>query len=162
MICFCTNPLPKVNDESVAFWERIITIPFRYVIPGWQRDSGIEAKLLSGSSGVLNWLLAGYSRSMNTRFALCEAIKDDVAEYRQTIDEYAGFCHACIEDTFDGVVTAKDLYIAYVDYSKQFGSVTKTDTVFGSAMSKKYNKKRTEKGNVYTQIKIRGKQLSLV
>jgi P4 family phage/plasmid primase-like protien len=162
VITFCTNPLPKVKDESVAFWERIITIPFKFVIPGWQRDSGIEDKFNAVSSGILNWLLQGYERGRGKRFKLCPTIKNDIAEYRLTVDEYAGFCHTRIEDTFDSEVSPKDLYAAYIAYQKSVGASAQNETTFCTAMSKKYNKKHTMNGNVYTQIKICNEQSTVV
>jgi len=161
MITFCTNPLPKVNDDSVAFWERILTIPFRHIIPGWERDPTMEERLKEVSTGILNWLVEGYVSRGTGRFKLCQSILDDISEYRITIDEYAGFCHKCVEDVFDGVVQPNTLYDAYCAYQNSVGIVAKPKETFLTQMGKRYNKKHTMNGNVYTQIRLQGNQKTL-
>jgi putative DNA primase/helicase len=162
LITFCTNPLPKVNDDSVAFWERVLTIPFRYVIPGWQRDPTIEDRLKSVSTGILNWMVKGYTSRGTGRFKLCQSIKDDISEYRLTVDEYAGFCHKCVEDTFSGSVDPKTFYDAYCAYQIATGIAPKPKETFLIEMGKRYNKKHTMNGNVYTQISLRDEQTHVV
>lgn len=162
LITFSTNPLPKVSDDSIALWERLITIPFGYIIPAWQRDPTIEEKFKAQSTGILNWLVEGLLRTKTGRIKMCKAIKDDVADYRLTVDEYAGFVHARVEDVFDGEIPAQTLYKEYLDYQKKMGFSFNTETAFGSAMKRKFNWKKSNGCIFYRSIKIKSEQSTVV
>ena len=161
VITFCSNPLPKVTDDSIAFWERIITVPFPYIIPTWDRDPTIESKFKQLLPGILNWLLEGYMRKKGMKFKLCKAIIDDVAEYRDTVDEYAGFCHKCIDERLGGITKPNVLYEAYSEYQKNKRLLTVPKDIFLLNMGRRYNKKHTETGNIYTGIEIRKTQTTV-
>jgi len=162
VITFSTNPLPKVSDDSIAFWERLFPIPFGYIIPAWQRDPTIEEKFKAQSTGILNWLISGLLRTKTGRIRMCDAVKDDIAEYRLTVDEYAGFIRARVEDVFDGELPAQTLYKEYVAYQKEMGLPANNETAFGYAMKKKFNWKKARESNVYKAIKIKADQSTVV
>lgn len=162
LIAFSTNPLPKVNDSSIAFWERLITIPFGYIIPEWERDPYIESKFKESATGIMNWLIEGFVRSRTGRIKLCNTIKTDIDEYRSTVDEYAGFLGACVIDAPQSDVPARELYTAYVDYQKSHGYMDNNETVFGSAMKTRINHKRTKNGIFYTNIRIQKTQRQVI
>jgi putative DNA primase/helicase len=50
----------RKSDPNI--WRRIWMVPFSVQIPEEKCDPDIAAKLLSESSGILNWCLAGLSR----------------------------------------------------------------------------------------------------
>jgi len=162
LITFSTNPLPKITDNSVAFWARLIAIPFRYILPEWEQDDKLEMKLQKVAPGILNWSLEGLTRAKQGRLKLCPAIKEDIANYRLTVDEYALFCDKCIREAFDSRLTGRELYSAYVDYQKSVGASLQNETVFGIEMGKRYNKVRTENGIIYKGIKIYDQQATVV
>jgi putative DNA primase/helicase len=164
LITFSTNPLPKIKDNTVAFWERIITFPFRFIIPDWQRDTEIESKFENAGPGILNWLLAGLQRTMQSRIKLCKVIKEDIAEYRLTVDEYSLFCAACIEESLAGAVaevSSKELHKAYVAYQSSNGATPQNETVFGIEMKKRFNTKRFPSGIRYIGIKLHDAQTKI-
>lgn len=158
VIVFSTNPMPKVNDGSIAFWERMISVPFGYIIPAWVRDPAIEDRLKAESAGILNWLIRGYLRSTSGRIKLCDTIADDITTYRATADEYAHFLDCCVKSSLNGQVSAKELYDAYCGFQKGSGRESQNQTVFGIAMKSRLNSKRTTNGIVYTGVAMDGTQ----
>ncbi len=61
-IWMTTNHEPVIPGTDDGIWRRIWMVPFSVQIPEEKCDPDIAAKLLSESSGILNWCLAGLSR----------------------------------------------------------------------------------------------------
>jgi len=61
-IWLTTNHEPKISGTDDGIWRRLWMLPFVVQIPEEKCDPDIAAKLLSESSGILNWCLAGLSR----------------------------------------------------------------------------------------------------
>jgi len=61
-IWMTTNYEPVIPGTDDGIWRRIWMVPFSVQIPEEKCDPDIAAKLLSESSGILNWCLAGLSR----------------------------------------------------------------------------------------------------
>ncbi|MDP3395761.1 MAG: phage/plasmid primase, P4 family [Methanoregula sp.] len=61
-IWMTTNHEPVIPGTDDGIWRRIWMVPFSVQIPEEKCDTDIAAKLLSESSGILNWCLAGLSR----------------------------------------------------------------------------------------------------
>ena len=60
-IWLTTNHEPKIWGTDEGIWRRLWMLPFTVQIPEEKCDPDIAAKLLSESSGILNWCLAGLS-----------------------------------------------------------------------------------------------------
>jgi P4 family phage/plasmid primase-like protien len=61
-IWLTTNHEPKIWGTDDGIWRRLWMLPFTVQIPEEKCDPDIATKLLSESSGILNWCLAGLSR----------------------------------------------------------------------------------------------------
>ena len=61
-IWLTTNHEPKISGTDDGIWRRLWMLPFTVQIPEGKCDPNIAMKLLSESSGILNWCLAGLSR----------------------------------------------------------------------------------------------------
>lgn len=53
------NSMPRVDDMTIAFWRRQITLPFD-VSFAHRANPRLEQELLAELSGILNWALEGY------------------------------------------------------------------------------------------------------
>lgn len=53
------NSLPRVDDMTIAFWRRQITLPFDVSFAG-RANPRLEQELLAELPGILNWALEGY------------------------------------------------------------------------------------------------------
>ncbi|GAB6284600.1 MAG: hypothetical protein STSR0009_08000 [Methanoregula sp.] len=61
-IWLTTNHEPNISGTDDGIWRRLWMLPFIVQIPEEKCDPNIAVKLLSESSGILNWCLAGLSR----------------------------------------------------------------------------------------------------
>ncbi len=61
-IWMTTNHEPNIAGTDDGIWRRLWMLPFTVQIPEEKCDPDIALKLLSESSGILNWCLAGLTR----------------------------------------------------------------------------------------------------
>jgi putative DNA primase/helicase len=156
VVTLSTNPLPSVTDRSVAFWDRLVLLPFDYYFRPEDRDPNIEDKFNAVLSGILNWFIQGWQnyRKTNT-ITLCETVTLVLNDYRCADDEYSAFIADCIEDMKGAETHALDLYTEYETWSKIHYQTAKTKTIFGRDMASRFSKKRKKLGVVYRDIRIR-------
>ena len=162
LVILSTNALPIVTDRSVAFWDRLIPLPFDHYFGPDERDPLVEEKFNAVLPGILNWLIQGWENYRKTgTIKLCETVKTALNEYRDSGDEYAGFIHDCIEDCKGADVRGTALYDEYASYTKSRYGTAKNSTLFGRDMDSRFSKKRTNTGIVYTNIKLKTGQMQV-
>ena len=96
-IFMATNHKPKIRGADNGIWRRIKMIPFNVTIPPEQRDKNLTEKLIAENSGILNWLLQGYT--MWRKEGLSEepdAIREANTEYRMDMDSVGTFVIECL------------------------------------------------------------------
>lgn len=156
VVVLITNPLPKVNDNSRAWWERLILQPFDYYFTNEEQNPDIEDEFKKMLPGILNWYIKGWALyHMDKKITTCDAMKLDLAEYRSVGDEYAGFVMDCVTDYKNGEVPANDMYDQYEQWCRSHGAYLKDKTTFGLAMSCRFSKKRKKSGNVFMGIALK-------
>lgn len=96
-IFMATNHKPRIRGADNGIWRRIKMIPFNVTIPPEQRDKNLTEKLISENSGILNWLIQGYSIWRKEGLEEPKAIKEANAEYRMDMDVVGTFVNDCIE-----------------------------------------------------------------
>ncbi len=66
-LIFNVNRLDNANIEHThGFYRRILIIPFNVTIPENQQDKSLHKKILSNKAGVLNWIIQGAKRVVET------------------------------------------------------------------------------------------------
>lgn len=162
VVVLSTNPLPTVNDRSVAFWDRLVLLPFDHYFRPEERDPDIEARFNAVLPGILNWFIQGWEDYRKTgTIGLCETAKLVLNDYRNDGDEYATFVGDCVEDCKGAETTADDLYAEYDNWAKCHSQYPKTIQVFGKEMASRFSKKRKKTGVVYRDVRIRTGQQQL-
>lgn len=58
-LIYSANGQPKVRDTSYGFWQPCKHVPFNVSFRDERRDPGLQEKLSSEASGILNWALHG-------------------------------------------------------------------------------------------------------
>lgn len=95
-----TNHKPYVSDQSDGAWRRIRLIPFNNLVSGDQVDFGLEDKLMTESSGILNWLIEGCMMWQKERLNPSTSIQHCSMEYRKESDALGQFIsECCVEDS---------------------------------------------------------------
>jgi len=88
-----TNPLPRIDDETDAFWGRLILIPFKRDFRAEGLDKSLKEDLAKEKSGILNWLVKGakYFYADNKSLPACSVVEQAGALYRTQEDELEQF-----------------------------------------------------------------------
>jgi len=159
VVVISTNYLPTVNDSSIAFWDRLILLPFDHYFSPEARDPDIEEKLTGQLPGILNWFIQGWLEYRRTKtIKLCETVKTVLEEYQNTDNEYAAYFKDSIEVMKGAETTGADFYNDYVSWCKCRYKTPKNSTRFGDDMNSRFSKKRTKRGIIYQGICIHSGQ----
>ena len=90
-----TNNLPYIEQDP-AVWERLLIIPFDYVVPKDKRDDKLKENLIKEEAqGILNWMIEGAQDFLEQGLNIPEIIVQKQAEYRLKSDRVAQFLSDC-------------------------------------------------------------------
>lgn len=79
------NHKPRIIGIDRGIWRRIVVIQFNQNFEG-REEAGLEARLLSESSGILNWILQGLEKLQSEGLKEPESIAAAVQQYRNEQD----------------------------------------------------------------------------
>jgi DNA repair exonuclease SbcCD ATPase subunit len=84
------NRFPKVNDEILAFWDRVILVSFPNSFIDKEQIPNIEKQWLDDAdevSGILNWMIEGLHRLLiNGFFTQSQIEKETITEFKRVSD----------------------------------------------------------------------------
>jgi putative DNA primase/helicase len=149
---FSANQLPKVYDNTTAFFRRLIIINFSKTFDESQADPHLFEKLTTPEalSGILNWALEGLRRLIqnNFRFSYHKSVEEIEELYTRSSDPVKAFLDEETVEDPNAYIVKQDLYQAYVDYVKQhkLSSPLSQTTFFRNLL--KYRKLATEQKTV--------------
>lgn len=112
------NKYPKVNDDTVAFWERVLLLKFNGTfLEGQGQIQDIEKNWLTNPeevSGILNWMIEGLHRLIvNGKFTVSKTQANTKLEFKRASDPFSAWLE-------ESTTIGKDYYIprtaAYDDY----------------------------------------------
>lgn len=99
-----TNNLPYIEQDP-AVWERLLIIPFDYVVPKGKRDSKLKENLLKEEAqGILNWMIEGAQDFLEQGLNIPDVIAQKQAKYRLKSDRISQFLSDCCVES----VTVKE------------------------------------------------------
>ena len=149
------NHKPKVRDESEGFWRSIHMIPFTVQFSGDKADKDLTKKLCAEAAGILAWAVRGCVEYQKGGLNPPKLVAEATAEYRQESDVLNDFLHDACVTAPDQFVSAHVLYMSYTDWAGGQGLTQKetlSSKTFGMLIKRRFNCKRTPKGNVYSGI----------
>jgi P4 family phage/plasmid primase-like protien len=121
-----TNHKPYVSDQSEGAWRRIRMVPFLNRVSGNQIDYGLENKLMSEASGILNWLIRGCLMWQKERLNPSLAIERSSSEYRRESDVFGLFISECCKEGPEEKVDQQSLFHSWrkwcIENGHQVGS----------------------------------------
>lgn len=127
-LIFATNRIPKTNDDSEAFFRRIILIEFPYEFTeGENANPEILSRLTEETelSGVLNWGIEGLLRLMkNGRFSISKGIEETRIKYLGLADDVFRFVHEELELDGTEYIEKQEAYEMYTDFCRRERIVT--------------------------------------
>ncbi len=156
------NHKPRVDDDSYGFWRRVRLIPFLRVFRERDADKKLAEKLAAEADGILAWAVQGCLEWQKRGLDPPDAVRAATDEYRDESDPIAGFiadrCVAAAECT----VTASALYRAYREWAGDQGLQqweVLSSTRFGRRMTERFEKRHSDRGNIYAGIGLRAEGL---
>jgi putative DNA primase/helicase len=149
---FSANVLPKVSDDTRAFYRRIVIINFPRTFDESTADPTLPEKLTSEKelSGILNWALEGLKRLMQNGFKFSYSKSaDEIREiYTRASNPVKAFLdEETVEDPETWIVK-QDLYEAYKDYVKKHKLQSPLSSTSFFMNVQKYRKLKTERKTV--------------
>jgi putative DNA primase/helicase len=138
---FTGNRMPIVNDDTMAFWDRIYLIPFQTRFDGSMNRQNILEGMLTDEekSGFLNLALLGLDTLLKSgSFYLAEDIEKTKAQYIKISDPVMAFAHEKIIESPLSRVLKSDVYAAYVDYCVELGFPVKENNAFSRSFKRIY------------------------
>ena len=155
---FSANQLPKVADDTIAFFRRLIIIPFPKTFDESKADPDLFEKLTRPEelSGILNWSLEGLRRLIQNhfRFSYHKTVEEIMDMYTRAADPVKAFLDEETVEDPNAYIVKQDLYRAYVEYvtSHKLSSPLSQTTFFKNLL--KYRKLVTERKNVNGERKM--------
>jgi putative DNA primase/helicase len=119
-----TNHQPRLDDSSLAAWERVKVIPFRrqFLLDSEATDPDLEAKLRAEGEGILRWAVHGaiafYAEGLGETPSVVIEATD---EYREDVDPLTPMIERgyLVEDP-DAWSSTQELYdLAYRAYAEE-------------------------------------------
>lgn len=137
------NGYPKVNGTDNGIWRRMAVVHWpKTIAEADQRPfEDVVQEFLPEYPGILNWLIEGVKIFLREGLVIPESVRAKTQEYRDEMDRTSAFCARCVERAAESeVITAKEFYQAYVDFTVDQGGKPISLTAFGLIMKKKYER----------------------
>ncbi len=135
-LTFSCNKVPKVPEDSNAYFRRWLIIEFPYVFEGSDKeDKDLKEKIISDPgemSGFLNWALDGLQRlrSSGWHFSNGKTVEIVKEDYIVRSDPYKAFVMHCVKEDANGQVKKDDLFQAYQDHCQKHKVVSRSRDAF--------------------------------
>jgi putative DNA primase/helicase len=131
LVCDC-NYLPLISDNTLFTSDRCEVIPFNKYFKPEERDVTLKKRLTEPDnlSGLLNWVLHGWSTYCNEGLKRTTTIEMASVDYEQSSDKMANFIADCLEEAPGECVSIKDAYKRYESWCRQSGFGTENKTNF--------------------------------
>jgi len=159
------NRFPRVNDNTIAFWDRVLLIQFPRSFIGKKQIVDIEKTWVNDNderSGILNWMIEGLARLLSqNEFSIGKKTEDTILDFKRVSDTTMAFLdEQCLYDK-DGVYTRNELYDLYKEYCDAYGLTIEDERIFTGKLKQnpkiKNQYKRIEGKNsrVWTGLKVK-------
>jgi putative DNA primase/helicase len=155
------NHLPRVDDDSLGFWRRVLLIPFAQQFKPADQigpddsalpiDPILGEKLRSEAAGILAWAVWGCREWQRGGLRAPDAVKMATGKYQRESDLLADFItERCVVEKGRQCL-ASSLYAEYrawAEAQRMTQRETFTSTRFGRDMGQRFEKQRGEYGNL--------------
>ncbi len=135
-LTFSCNAVPRVPEDSVAYFRRWLIVEFPYTFEGSTgEDKDLKEKLTNDPeemSGFLNWALEGLQRLRKNEwhFSNGKTVETVREDYIVRSDPYRAFVTHCVYDDPNGQVKKDDLFQAYRDHCEIHKVVSRSRDAF--------------------------------
>jgi putative DNA primase/helicase len=151
------NRKPRVDDDSPAFWARVLAVPFPVSFVG-RENRDLRPTLEhdpAHQSAVLRWLVSGAVAYYREGLHPPSAISVATADYQDESDALADFVKEALEHEPEAEVRASELYLHYCEWARSHHLPDRermTSTMFGRRMSERLKTVKRSIGKVYLDV----------
>ena len=127
-LIFGTNHRLRTNSYDLAFWKRVLYLPFEHPVPHHLQNPNLRNLLRQERPGIFWKALEAYKRLLSTGFVFSGDDVFDIARAHQTGEQTADMeedlkqfiSTHCVEKA-DGFVTTDELYESYQAFCRGIG-----------------------------------------
>jgi len=152
---FNANELPKDTEQTIAFFERFLIIPFNVYIPENERDTELHSKIIDNElAGVFLWVLDGLKRVLsNKKFTECKAATEALNRYKTESDSVQMFLNDNnYQQSNNEKKLLKELYGEYKSFCYEDGYRACSNRTFSDRLrNKQYTIYKSGERYVYIQ-----------
>lgn len=118
---FTVNELPRINDQSVGFYERFLVLPFKAAFRN-NPDRELFSKLKLEASGILNYAIEGLKllRAENG-FGKTKEMTDAAEEFRVSNSSLLEYISVCLVPDPSSSIRMRDFIQKYKEFCSDFG-----------------------------------------
>ncbi|GHU87281.1 hypothetical protein FACS1894202_01310 [Clostridia bacterium] len=140
-IFFNTNHLPRTNDDTIFASGRVKIIPFDRHFTDKEQDHSLKGLFRKSvnKSAILNWLIDGYRRMLDSGSDVTERMQTALDEYRSECDSIGNFLSERIVPAEGNKLQTSALYAAYTAQAKLSGTRPISVQAFVGEVKKRYN-----------------------
>lgn len=151
---FAANVLPVVRDQTAAFWDRFLPIPFRKRVATKDRIVSLGAKIAAAEGpGIVNWALIGWLRlQRHGEYTLGVDSEQLKQEWRIESDPVARWAEEKCEKT--GETTSGELYFSFRAWLARNGHQSMSSALFGRRLRYLGYRRRKSKGQQVWNLEI--------
>lgn len=117
------NEMPKINDETKGFFDRLLIIDFPNSFRDTENDNkNLEAECTTKESltGILTWAIQGYQRLMkHGHFSHSKSLDQKIEQYQKKVDPLEFYIEKCITENPGGFIKTDLLFKDYVEFAKE-------------------------------------------
>jgi len=161
-IWLASNWPPLLDSNDDALWRRLLEVPFLITIPLHEQDGKLPDKLKAESSGILNWMIAGWQRvSSRTPLSLAvpEAVKVATEKLRDETDPIREWfdAHCSITDSASDRLYMRAAFESFSRCSKgKFGYTARgfTDHLVKRILCRPLDDKDGKRGSYFVKVRL--------
>lgn len=133
------NGYPRIDGTDNGIWRRIAVIHWPVTLEESEQGDFEEVvgDLVAEAPGILNWLLEGALTYLREGLQIPSEVRVATQEYRDEMDVVGSFMQACVITIPGAIVTAREMYQAYVSWALSNGKKPVSETRFGRDMKRK-------------------------
>lgn len=148
-----TNYKIIIRGTDTGIWRRIHLIPFDIEIPEHRVDRALPRKLFAEGAGIFKWAVEGCRLWQQEGLTKLQAVVKATGEYKREMDTIGCFLSECCTEG-ERQIAAGKLFAAYQDWAHKNNEHTFSQTKFGQAIGKRYDRVKIMKGWVYRGIRL--------
>jgi P4 family phage/plasmid primase-like protien len=157
VLLMVANYMPAARDDDNGLWRRAVVVPFNRSFTAEEDDKQLPEKLAKEMPGILNMMLDGAHDYLRHGLVIPEKISTCVDVQRKEIDPFASFAADSLLSAAESSCLLKDIYAAYVEWSKLNSHLRRlTKQEISKRLEKQYTKRTSGNLPVFDGVNLMG------